>query len=95
MSPPAAGATPAAERERLDKWLWRARFFKTRPLAAAAVSGGKIRVNSVRQTKPGAGLKLGDVLSIAKGGKVFVVKVVAFGVRRGPAEEAQALYEEV
>lgn len=83
-----------AERERLDKWLWRARFFRTRALAAAAVSAGKVRVNSARQTKPGASLKIGDALTIAKAGRVHVVIVEAFGARRGPAAEAQTLYRD-
>lgn len=88
-------AAAPAERERLDKWLWRARFFKTRSLAAAAVSGGKVRVNGVRQTKPGAGVKLGDALTIASGKKVHVVSVEAFGERRGPAPEARTLYRDL
>ncbi|MEL6978446.1 MAG: RNA-binding S4 domain-containing protein [Pseudomonadota bacterium] len=83
------------ERLRLDKWLWRARLYKTRALAAAAVEGGKIRVNSVRRTKPGAGVKRGDVLTIAKAGGVLVLRIEAFGERRGPAAEAQQLYEDL
>ena len=96
MSParPASGASEPVERERLDKWLWRARFYKTRALAAAAVSAGKVRVNSVRQTKPGATLKIGDALTIAKAGRVHVVIVEAFGTRRGPAAEALGLYRD-
>ncbi|MEM9725246.1 MAG: RNA-binding S4 domain-containing protein [Pseudomonadota bacterium] len=85
-------AENAADRLRLDKWLWRARFYKTRPLAAAAIAGGKVRVNGAKQTKPGAGLKIGDALTIAKSGKVTVIRVEAFGARRGPAAEAQTLY---
>ena len=90
-----SGGDEAAERLRLDKWLWRARFYKTRALAAEAVEAGKIRVNGVKQTKPGAGLKLGDALTIAKSGRVFVVAVEAFGDRRGPAAEARTLYRDL
>lgn len=85
----------AEPRERLDKWLWKARFFKTRALAAAAAKDGKIRVNGARVEKPGAAVKLGDVLTIARGARVTVVSVQAFGERRGPAEEAQGLYREI
>ena len=94
MSQATQSQTPPADRERLDKWLWRARFYKTRALAAEAVSAGRIRVNGARQTKPGAGLKLGDALTIAKAGRVVVVIVEAFGTRRGPAAEAQTLYRD-
>ncbi len=83
------------ERVRLDKWLWRARFFKTRALSAEAVEGGKIRLNGNRARKAGAGLKIGDVLTIRRGGKVFVVEIVEFGERRGPAAEAAELYREI
>lgn len=99
-SRPAAGAPHGGgptepERVRLDKWLWRARFYKTRSAAAAAAQAGKVRVNGVRQTKPGAGLKAGDALTIARPGRVDVVRIVSPGLRRGPAAEAAALYQEV
>ncbi|MCI4664279.1 MAG: RNA-binding S4 domain-containing protein [Neomegalonema sp.] len=82
-------------RERLDKWLWRARFFKTRRFATDAVKSGKVRVNGVRTEKPGAGVKVGDVLTVARAGRVFVVRILDFGERRGPAAEAETLYEQI
>lgn len=94
-SKPSLRDQEAAARERLDKWLWRARFFKTRALAAEAVAGGKVRVNGARQTKPGAMLKLGDALTIAKSGRVLIVAVEDFGARRGPAAEARTLYRDL
>ncbi|MEL6317198.1 MAG: S4 domain-containing protein [Pseudomonadota bacterium] len=95
-APPAHPAAPAqaSERERLDKWLWRARFFKTRGAAAAAVEAGRIRVDGKRVSKPAHGVKIGDVLVFAVVGRVRVVEVLAFGARRGPAAEAAALYRD-
>ncbi|MGF1658339.1 MAG: RNA-binding S4 domain-containing protein [Rubrimonas sp.] len=78
-------------RARLDVWLWRARFFRTRSLAAEAAAKG-LRVNGQRVAKPGAGLKTGDVLTFAQAGRIRVIEVAALGDRRGPAAEAQALY---
>jgi ribosome-associated heat shock protein Hsp15 len=77
---------------RLDKWLWFARFFKTRSLAASVVSGGHVRVNGVRAGKPAHGVGPGDVLTFAQGDAIRVVEIAALGTRRGPAPEAQALY---
>jgi ribosome-associated heat shock protein Hsp15 len=77
---------------RLDKWLWQARFFKTRGLAAEAVSSGAVRLNSTRVTKPAAPVRPGDGLSFAQGARVRVVRVLALGLRRGPATEARGLY---
>lgn len=79
-------------RIRIDKWLWHARFFKTRAMAAAAVTNAVMRVNGTRVTKAGHGLRPGDVLTFAQGKSVRVVQVVAPGDRRGPAPEAQGLY---
>ncbi len=78
---------------RLDKWLWCARLFKTRSLAAAAVNGGKVHVNGVR-AKAARELKAGDSLSITRGPEHLEIMVRALAERRGPAAEAQALYEE-
>jgi len=83
-----------AERVRLDKWLWAARFFKTRPLAAEAVNGGHVHLNGGR-VKPARGVQRGDQLAIRKGALRFVVEVVALSTRRGPAKEAQVLYREL
>lgn len=83
------------ERLRLDKWLWHARFFKTRSLAAKAVAGGGLRINKVPVTKPAAQVKPDDVLTFPLGRHVRVIRIVALGTRRGPAPEAQALYEDL
>ena len=78
---------------RLDKWLFHARFYRTRPLAQAATASGRIRLNGVKVDKPGHALKPGDVLTLGRGGQVIAVRVLALAERRGPAPEAQALYE--
>ncbi|MEP3331584.1 RNA-binding S4 domain-containing protein [Sedimentitalea sp.] len=80
---------------RLDKWLWHARFFKTRTLAAKQVSGGHVRVNGERTIKPACGITPGDVLTFAQARQARVIKIVELGDRRGPASEAQALYEDL
>ncbi len=80
---------------RLDKWLWFARFFKTRSLAAARVAAGDVRVNGERVTKRATTIGAGDVLTFAQGRVVRIVEVVATGARRGPAPEAQALYTDM
>jgi ribosome-associated heat shock protein Hsp15 len=80
---------------RIDKWLWHARFFKTRTLAAATVSAGHVRINSVKVAKPAQGVAPGDVLTFAQGNTVRVVRVIAHGTRRGPAPEAQTLYADL
>lgn len=78
---------------RLDKWLWAARFFKTRSLAAGAVTGGKIEVNGTR-AKPSRILRPGDKLCIRRGPYEWSVVVKALAKLRGPASQAQLLYEE-
>ena len=78
---------------RIDKWLWAARFFKTRSLAADAVTGGKIDVNGAR-AKPSRIMRLGDKLSIRRGPYESTVVVKGLAKLRGPASEAQLLYEE-
>jgi ribosome-associated heat shock protein Hsp15 len=82
-------------RQRIDKWLWFARFVKTRPLAAAIVSQGQVRLNKVKVGKPSHEVGPGDVLTLAMHGRVRVIKVLAIGTRRGPASEAQTLYEDM
>ena len=79
---------------RLDKWLFFARFFKTRTLAARVVQDGGVRVNGTRVSKPSAAVPAGDTLTFAQGRDIRVVTVRAAGTRRGPAPEAQALYED-
>ncbi len=78
---------------RLDKWLWAARFFKTRSLATDAVSGGKIKLNGA-PTKPAREIKAGDRLDIFNGDTRWEVIVLALSEIRGPASEARLLYEE-
>jgi ribosome-associated heat shock protein Hsp15 len=81
--------------QRIDKWLWHARFFKSRTLAATMVSDGRVRINGERGNKPAQTIKAGDVLTFAAGTRVRVIKIVAIGERRGPATEAQTLYEDL
>jgi ribosome-associated heat shock protein Hsp15 len=78
---------------RLDKWLWAARFFKTRPLAQKAIEGGKVKIDGSR-AKPGKALHVGQPLEIRCGVERFEVTVRALADRRGPASAARALYEE-
>ncbi len=80
-------------RARLDKWLWAARFFKTRSQATTAVNGGKVHVNGAR-AKAGHGIKVGDRLTVTKRELHFEIDVRALSERRGSATQAQALYEE-
>jgi ribosome-associated heat shock protein Hsp15 len=81
-------------RQRLDKWLWFARFAKTRSLSARLVAEGCVRVNGVRAEAPAKLVGAGDVLTIAAPHVTAVVRVVAPGERRGPATEARLLYED-
>ncbi|MBO6883968.1 MAG: RNA-binding S4 domain-containing protein [Marivita sp.] len=84
-----------AQKLRIDKWLWHARFFKTRSLAAKVVSGGKLRVNGQPISKPAYMVSTSDVLTFPQADNVRVIKVLAMGERRGPAPEAQQLYEDL
>lgn len=81
------------DKVRLDKWLWAARFFKTRTLAVEAIAGGKVHLNGNR-IKPGHGVATGDLLRIHKGPYEFIVEVKGLSTRRGPASVAALLYEE-
>ena len=78
---------------RLDKWLWAARFFKTRSLAAEAISGGKIHVNNQR-VKPSKDIKCGAELTISKDGLRWELRVIALSAQRRSAKDAVLLYEE-
>jgi ribosome-associated heat shock protein Hsp15 len=80
---------------RLDKWLWQARFFKTRALAADLAESGHLRINGQPTRKPGAGVGEGDVLTFPQGARIRVVRILAIGLRRGPASEAQMLYLDI
>ncbi|MBK7766765.1 MAG: RNA-binding S4 domain-containing protein [Sulfuritalea sp.] len=81
------------QRQRIDKWLWAARFFKTRSLAAAAVDGGRVKWNG-QQVKPARELKPGDELDIVAGEQRWSVVVRGVNTQRRPAPEARQLYEE-
>ncbi|MBP2301908.1 RNA-binding S4 domain-containing protein [Azospirillum picis] len=89
------GGSGTPGRLRIDKWLWYARFFKTRSLAAKLCNDGGVRMSGTVVTKAHASVKPGDVLTFAQGRHIRVIKVVALGSRRGPAPEAQALYEDL
>ena len=80
---------------RLDKWLWHARFFKSRSIAAGVVTGGKVRVDSQPVSKPARPVGPGNVLTFVQAEETKVVRILACGERRGPAPEAQALYEDL
>lgn len=91
--------TDSAALQRVDKWLWYARQFKSRSLAAKFVEGGTVRLQSnqtkTRLSKPSQTVKQGDILTFTKGTHIRVLKVVETGKRRGPAVEAQTLYEDL
>lgn len=85
--------TSAPDRIRIDKWLWCARFYKTRALAAEACEKGRIRLNGNRVEKAGRELRPGDILTLPARGSVIAIRVLSGAARRGPAPEAQTLYE--
>ena len=84
-----------AEKLRLDKWLWHARFFKSRTLAAQQVTQGGFRVTRDAVRKSRHAVQPGDVVTFAKGPYVRVIEIIALGTRRGPASEAQMLYRDL
>ncbi len=81
------------ERVRIDKWLWAARFYKTRSLATEAINGGKVAINNQR-TKPSRPLKTGEQVTISKGPYKTTVEVLELSDKRGPAKIATLLYNE-
>lgn len=83
----------ANPRVRIDKWLWAARFFKTRGLAQQAIDGGRVKLNGER-CKPARELKPGDAVCVHIGGHEWDIRVIALSDRRGPAPVARTLYEE-
>ncbi|UWR27498.1 RNA-binding S4 domain-containing protein [Sulfitobacter sp. S223] len=85
----------SADKLRLDKWLWYARFYKTRSLAASIVAGGAVRINGTPASKRSTTITAGDVLTFSKDDHIRVIRVEACGTRRGPAPEAQALYTDM
>ncbi|MGC8733412.1 MAG: RNA-binding S4 domain-containing protein, partial [Halothiobacillaceae bacterium] len=88
QAPPPAGTT-----QRLDTWLWAARFYKTRSLAKEAIEGGKVRLNG-HPAKPAAKIRPGDELEVNRSGERWQVRVLALNEQRRPASEAQGLYAE-
>lgn len=87
--------TETLQSQRIDKWLYFARVVKTRTLASKLVQGGKVRVNRLKIDNAARRVRPGDVLTISLRGRVLVVRVVGAGSRRGPASEAQALFEDL
>jgi ribosome-associated heat shock protein Hsp15 len=81
------------KRLRLDKWLWCARFYRTRELAAAACESGRLRINGFRVEKAGREVRPGDILTLPQRGEPAVVRVLSGAKRRGPATEARKLYD--
>lgn len=82
-----------SESARIDKWLFCARFYRSRALAQAAASSGRLRLNGNRVEKPAQNLRPGDVLTLGNGGQVVALKVLALAERRGPASVAKGLYK--
>lgn len=79
----------------MDKWLWFARFFKTRSKAGEVAASGKLRINAERCAKAAQAVRAGDVLTFPQGRTVRVIRIEAPGTRRGPASEAQTLYTDL
>ena len=80
---------------RLDKWLWYARFFKTRALASKAISNGRFRLDGDLMSKPHRKANRGQVLTFSQGARIRVVRIKALGMRRGPAKEAALLFDDL
>jgi ribosome-associated heat shock protein Hsp15 len=93
--PGPAGDAPARETVRLDKWLWQARFYRSRTLARAAIEGGALRLNGTRTRRPSIAVGSGDVLTFVLGGQVRLLRILGTGQRRGPAPEARLLYADL
>jgi ribosome-associated heat shock protein Hsp15 len=85
----------ASAEQRLDKWLWYARFVKSRSVAAKLIEEGYIRVNRQRVVKAATSVRCGDILTATLYGRVRVIEILAIGHHRGPPSEAQALYSEL
>ncbi len=88
-------SSPSHDRQRLDQWLWHARFFKTRTLASALCRRSKIRVDGAVQNKAAASITPGQVLTFPQAGEIRVIKVLRLSTRRGPALAAATLYEDL
>lgn len=92
--------TPAPEQsQRLDRWLWCARIFKTRTIAANFISGGNIRISrngaTSRAQKPSQMVRIGDTVTFARKDRIKIIEILALAARRGPAPEAAALYKDL
>lgn len=85
----------SSDKIRVDKWLWHARFFKSRTLSGALAGSGQLRLNGQRIDKPAHSVQPGDVLTFPKAGHIRVIRIEAIGTRRGPAAEAEALYSDL
>ena len=83
------------ERVRIDKWLWHARFYRSRALAQQAAASGLLRLNGARVEKPSAAVQPGDIVTLPRGRDVVAVQIQALAVRRGPFAEARKLYSVV
>jgi ribosome-associated heat shock protein Hsp15 len=83
------------DRQRIDKWLWHARVVRTRPAAASLATSGRVRINGQRIDGAGRAVRAGDVVTVALDGCVRILKVASFVERRGSAELARRLYEEL
>jgi ribosome-associated heat shock protein Hsp15 len=83
------------DRQRVDRWLWHARLARTRPLAGELAAAGRVRVNGRRIDSPSHAIKIGDVLTVALNSSVKVLQVAALAPRRGSANDAAALYEDL
>ena len=91
----AVTAAPGRAKARLDQWLWFARFVKSRSLGARLCAAGEVAINGTTVTRPHQTVRLGDFVVVPHGGWRRTVRVAALGMRRGPADEARTLYEEV
>ena len=98
MTKPAGDISPQAQSQRIDKWLWQARFFKTRTLASKFVSDGHVRIargeSTARADKPSALVRPGETLVFTRDERLRIIRILSCAERRGPASEAQALYED-
>lgn len=78
---------------RLDKWLFHARFYRSRSRAQLAASSGMVRLNGIRVEKPAQTLRPGDILTLGRAGEILAIRVIATAERRGSPPQARALYE--